>query len=131
MAGPAPPLDPRQKSSSFFGRLTEHLSEGVDHRLVVEKVREDAGWDPHFAFMTLMSAGIAVLGLLLSSPAVVIGAMLISPLMGPIIGLGFALATFDHAELRRTASALAVGAAMAVAFCVAVVLLSPLQTLTS
>lgn len=43
--------------------------------------------------MTLMSAGIAILGLLLSSPAVVIGAMLISPLMGPIIGLGFGLAT--------------------------------------
>jgi uncharacterized hydrophobic protein (TIGR00271 family) len=131
MAGPSPVPDPRPESSSFFGWLTEHLSEGVDHRLVVEKVREDAGWDPHFAFMTLMSAGIAVLGLLLSSPAVVIGAMLISPLMGPIIGLGFALATFDHAELRRTASALAVGAAMAVIFCVAVVLLSPLQTLTA
>jgi uncharacterized membrane protein len=38
--------------------------------------------------MVIMSA-IAELGLLQSSPAVVIGAMLISPLMGPIMGLGF------------------------------------------
>jgi uncharacterized membrane protein len=35
-----------------------------------------------------MSGGIAILGLLLSSPAVVIGAMLLSPLMGPIMGMG-------------------------------------------
>jgi len=46
-----------------------------------------------------MAAAIAILGLLLSSPAVVIGAMLLSPLMGPIIGLGFALAIGDWAWL--------------------------------
>ena len=73
----------------------EQVTASVNRRDVVARVREDGGWSSHFAFMTLMSAGIAVLGLLLSSPAVVIGAMLISPLMGPIIGLGFALATFD------------------------------------
>ncbi len=93
-------------------------------------MREDGGWSSHFAFMTLMSAGIAVLGLLLSSPAVVIGAMLISPLMGPIIGLGFALATFDFAEIRRTLRALAIGVLLAVAFCALIVLVSPLQTVT-
>ena len=41
------------------------------------------------------SAGIATLGLVLNSPAVVIGAMLISPLIGPIIGAGLALAAAD------------------------------------
>jgi uncharacterized hydrophobic protein (TIGR00271 family) len=81
--------------------------------------------------MTLMSAGIAVLGLLLSSPAVVIGAMLISPLMGPILGLGFALATFDSLEIRRSVRALAIGVLLAVGFCAIIVLLSPLQTVTS
>jgi uncharacterized hydrophobic protein (TIGR00271 family) len=116
---------------ALLHRLAEGLSEGVDHRAVVDRVCEEAGWSAHYAFMTLMSAGIAVLGLLLSSPAVVIGAMLISPLMGPIIGFGFALATFDSAELRRSAIALAAGVIMAVIFCTIVVSLSPLQTLTS
>src|SRR5918996_1781043 len=120
-----------RRTASLSSMLVEHLSEGVDHRAVVEKVCEEAEWSSHFAFMTLMSAGIAVLGLLLSSPAIVIGAMLISPLMGPIIGLGFALATFDYAELRRTASTLAVGILVAVAFCAVIVLLLPPQTLTS
>src|SRR6476646_8910490 len=74
---------------------------GVDHEAVIDRVYEDSGWSAHFVVMTLLSAGIAVLGLLLSSPAVVIGAMLISPLMGPILGLGFGLALFDFAEIKR------------------------------
>ena len=43
----------------------------------------------------LFAAGIAALGLILNSPAVVIGAMLISPLMGPILAGGLALAAAD------------------------------------
>ena len=43
----------------------------------------------------LFSAGIAAFGLVESSPAVIIGAMLISPLMGPIMATGLALAVGD------------------------------------
>lgn len=110
---------------------THEVTAGVDREAVVEKVYEDSGWSSHFAVMTLMSAAIAILGLLLSSPAVVIGAMLISPLMGPIIGLGFAIATFDWQEIRRTSIPIIVGVVLAVAFCALIVLLSPLQTATS
>ncbi|MAW99292.1 MAG: hypothetical protein CMN72_06490 [Sphingomonas sp.] len=108
----------------------EHVVAGVDHVRVLDKVRAESGWSGRYMFMTLMSAGIAVLGLLLSSPAVVIGAMLISPLMGPIIGLGFGLATFDTAEIRASAVALAIGIILAVVFTAAVVMLSPLQNVT-
>ncbi|MFT3750221.1 MAG: hypothetical protein QM768_18030 [Agriterribacter sp.] len=38
---------------------------------------------------------IASIGLNVNSTAVIIGAMLISPLMGPIVGAGFALGTYD------------------------------------
>lgn len=41
------------------------------------------------------SAGIATFGLVENSPAVIIGAMLISPLMGPIMATGLALAAGD------------------------------------
>lgn len=124
------PSPPHATATPFLDWWRDDVIARVDHRPVVEKVREDAGWSSHFAFMTLMSAGIAVLGLLLSSPAVVIGAMLISPLMGPILGLGFALATFDSVEIRRTVRALSVGVALAVGFCALIVLVSPLQTVT-
>ena len=43
----------------------------------------------------IFSIGIATLGLIINSPAVVIGAMLVSPLMGPIIGSGMAIELGD------------------------------------
>ncbi|WP_188053392.1 MULTISPECIES: DUF389 domain-containing protein [unclassified Sphingosinithalassobacter] len=108
----------------------EHVVQSVDHVRVIDKLRGESSWGGRYAFMTLMSAGIAVLGLLLSSPAVVIGAMLISPLMGPIIGLGFGLATFDGVEIRTSSIALALGVVLAVLFSALVVALSPLQNVT-
>ena len=104
---------------------------GIDHEEVVERIISDSGWSLRYAFMIMMSAGIAVLGLLLSSPAVVIGAMLISPLMSPIIGLGFSLALFDFAEMRRSLTALVIGAVLAVAFTALIVLASPLKAPTA
>lgn len=103
----------------------------IDHERVVARITEESGWSGRYAFMTVMSAGIAVLGLLLSSPAVVIGAMLISPLMNPILGLGFSLALFDFAEMRRSLTALAIGAVLAVAFTALIVLCSPLKAPTA
>ncbi len=109
----------------------DHIVVSVDHVEVNERVHEDAGFSARYLFMTTMSAGIAVIGLLLSSPAVVIGAMLISPLMGPIIGLGFALATVDARQIRRAAIALVAGTLVAILFCAALVAVSPLQNVTS
>lgn len=106
------------------------ILDSVDQPAVLQRVHGEAGWTSRYAFMATMSAGIAILGLLLSSPAVIIGAMLISPLMGPIIGLGFALATFDWPEVRKSLIALALGTLLAVAFTALVVKLSPLQDIT-
>lgn len=103
----------------------------VDREAVMARIAEDSGWTPRYAFMILMSAGIAVIGLLVSSPAVVIGAMLISPLMDPILGVGFSLATFDFSETRRSLGALAGGAVLAVAFTWLIVTLSPLKEATA
>jgi uncharacterized hydrophobic protein (TIGR00271 family) len=107
------------------------IVDSVDHEKVVTRIIEDSGWSPRYVFMTMMSAGIAVLGLLLSSPAVVIGAMLISPLMNPILGLGFSLALFDFAEMRRSLISLAIGSAAAVIFTVLIVMASPLKASTA
>lgn len=124
---PVPPIQAR----GLLAALRAPLVAGIDHAAVVKRIEGDSGWSARFIFMTLMSAGIAVLGLLLSSPAVVIGAMLISPLMSPILGLGFGLATFDFAEVRRSSVALAGGAAVAVLFAALIVLASPLKAPTA
>jgi uncharacterized hydrophobic protein (TIGR00271 family) len=62
---------------------------------------------------------------------VIIGAMLLSPLMNPILGLGFSLAVFQFSETRRSLSALVMGSICAVAFTALIVVASPLKDLTS
>ncbi len=79
----------------------------------------------------IFSAGIATLGLVLGSPAVVIGAMLISPLMGPILAAGLALASSDlylgmKSLLNQIASMVG-----AVALSAAIVWLLPFHSPTS
>ncbi len=129
--------DPIPSKSSFSRVLfswrrwwLEDVVGTVQQSSVIEKRREDCALSERYLFMTAMSGGIAILGLLLSSPAVVIGAMLLSPLMGPIMGLGFALAIGDYEWLKQSARSLAWGSVMAVALCALIVFFSPIQTIT-
>lgn len=79
----------------------------------------------------ILSAGIATLGLVLNSPAVVIGAMLISPLMGPIMAAGLALAAADLYLGIKSLVNLAASIAGAVLFSAGLVWLLPFQTPTA
>lgn len=103
----------------------------IEHQQVADRIAGEADWTGRFAFMTLMSAGIAVMGLLQSSAAVVIGAMLISPLMGPIIALGFGVAETDWKQVATALRTLALGSLLAIVFAASIVFLSPLQAPTA
>ena len=98
---------------------------GVDHNAILREIAEDSGWSGRYVFLILVSAAISLLGLLMPSVAVLIGAMLLSPLMMPIIGLGFGIATLDFREIRRAAIALTLGSALAIVLCVILVAISP------
>ena len=79
----------------------------------------------------LFSAGIATLGLTLGSPAVIIGAMLISPLMGPILSAGLALAAGDFVLALRSVSVVVMSSVAAIAFSTALVVLLPFREMTA
>lgn len=104
---------------------------GVDHDAILGEISAESGWTGRYVFLILISAAISMLGLLMPSVAVLIGAMLLSPLMTPIIGLGFGIATLDFQEIRRAATALVLGSAIAILLSVVMVALSPVQTITS
>lgn len=116
--------------ATFRGWWRDDVIGAVDHADVIAKRRDDCAMSEHYLFMTAMSAGIAVIGLLQSSTAVVIGAMLLSPLMGPIIGLGFAIAISDYQWLKQAGLSLLWGTLMAVALCALLVFFSPITTIT-
>lgn len=69
---------------------------------VVEEVRKGIEFRGTNLWVLMFAILIASLGLNINSTAVVIGAMLISPLMGPITGIGLALGTNDF-EMLKTA----------------------------
>lgn len=80
-----------------FARLPAVLKvERSDVLLMHEEIDEGARIQslPYWLFL-FASCGIATMGLITNSPAVIIGAMLISPLMAPIIGLGMGVALSD------------------------------------
>lgn len=79
----------------------------------------------------IFSAGIATLGLVLNSPAVIIGAMLISPLMGSILSLGLALAAGDFILLARGIANITLSCSVAIGFAVLLIFILPFKEATS
>lgn len=71
------------------------------------------------------------MGLTLGSPAVIIGAMLISPLMGPIMAAGLALAAGDFILTVRSVANIIVSSAIAIAFATVLVVLLPFREMTA
>lgn len=73
-----------------------------DRDATIEAVKKDIPFKGHTAWILIFSIFVASIGLNVSSTAVVIGAMLISPLMGPIVGIGLSVAINDVETLRRS-----------------------------
>ena len=84
-----------------------------------------------FFILIILSCIIAALGLLLNSPAVVIGAMLVAPLMSPIMALSLGLVLGDLRMIRFSVEAILKGIAVAMVIAAFIGLLSPLKTITS
>lgn len=91
---------------------------------IVENIRTAASPGFDYFFLVMLSSAIATLGLINNSAAVIIGAMLVAPLMSPILGLGLGSITADANLARSSAAALIRGAILSV-------ILSALLTLTN
>jgi uncharacterized hydrophobic protein (TIGR00271 family) len=78
------------------------------------QLREASHPDFDFFLLVFLSCTIATMGLLTDSAAIIIGAMLVAPLMSPIIGLGLASITGDSQLVRDATTALIRGLLLAV-----------------
>ena len=79
-----------------------------DRQKVFENVRSGISFRGSNLWILACAIVIASIGLNVNSTAVIIGAMLISPLMGPIVGAGFALGTYNFELLNKSMRNLAV-----------------------
>lgn len=93
-------------------------------------VRKEGQLSNGYILMCALAAGIATLGLLQSSTAVVIGAMLVSPLMSPIAALGFGFASLDGHRIRDAVKVVAIGALIGIVTGMLLTWLSPIRNAT-
>jgi len=80
-----------------------NLQKGEDDKgKTLESVKNNITFTGANLWILACAILVASIGLNVNSTAVIIGAMLISPLMGPIVGSGFALGIYDFALLRKS-----------------------------
>lgn len=105
----------------LFGQLKEHLDiapDKVDEATIIENTRRAVEFRGVNLWILIFAVIIASVGLNIDSTPIIIGAMLISPLMGPITGIGLAVGINDMELMKRSiinylvASLFAVFAAM-------------------
>ena len=84
-------------------------SKAAYRKQVRDAICEAAQYDLSYLFMNVLAATIASYGLLANSPAVVIGAMIVALLLGPIVGTALALVDGDGTLLRKSLFTLFMG----------------------
>ena len=85
-----------------FLYITLRINDGLDIPGAINSIKRDIVFQGHSIWILIASIFIASIGLNANSTAVVIGAMLISPLMGPILGVGLSVGTNDWKTLKKS-----------------------------
>ena len=104
-----------------------NLKEGAAVDETIEGIHRDIDFKGHKAWILACSILIASIGLNTNSAAAIIGAMLISPLMGPILGMGLAIGTHDFKNLTYSARNLGIAVAISIGVSAFYFLLSPID----
>lgn len=111
-------------------KLSEYLSlrEGqADHETIDQDIRGGIRLRGANLWVLMSAIFIASIGLDVDSTAVIIGAMLISPLMGPIMGIGYGIGIYDFILIRRSLKRLGIAMLISLATSTLYFSLSPLN----
>ena len=112
---------------SFFFRSLVHMKDHVDVQAAAERLRGGIAFRGPNVFILFCAIIIASVGLNLNSIPVIIGAMLISPVMGPILGFGLGVGTNDTALVSDSLKNFLVMVVISILASTLFYLLSPLQ----
>ncbi|MCB8948944.1 MAG: DUF389 domain-containing protein [Ardenticatenaceae bacterium] len=111
---------PRSRLGSWWDNAAWRLRQYMPRMDIKDRVdaytriRRSARPDLDFYMLISLSTIIAALGLIVSSPAVVIGAMLVAPLMSPMVGIGLAVVLGDVRFIRLSLGAVVRGAFLSI-----------------
>ena len=106
---------PKPLMTATAERIRQLFSRGIpqlareDRVSLVERVQSASQWNIDFIALICLSTAIATLGLMQNSTAVVIGAMLVAPLMTPLIGCGLAVVQGNGFLMRHASKSVLLG----------------------
>ncbi len=89
------------EARAYLRRLF-NIEAGTDEANTIEGIKNGVEFKGINLWILICSIFIASVGLNTNSTAVIIGAMLVSPLMGPILGIGLAIGIFDFVLLKKS-----------------------------
>ncbi|WP_299051178.1 DUF389 domain-containing protein [uncultured Polaribacter sp.] len=98
----------QKDAKGFFESIKQYLKElldfreDTDHEATLQAIKADIPFKGATAWVLIFAVFVASIGLNANSTAVVIGAMLISPLMGPILGIGMSFALNDIVTFKKS-----------------------------
>jgi uncharacterized hydrophobic protein (TIGR00341 family) len=110
------PSEEERKEEDAATAARESLYDGVE---------KNARLDRNFIVLVFLSTVVAAIGLIESNVAVVIGAMVIAPLLGPNLAFGLGTALGDVSLMRKSVLTNATGIALAVALSVGIAVIWP------
>lgn len=116
----------RRRLSRFNPTLTD-----AERQELVWHAQKNALLNVDYLMSIVFSAGLATLGLMLNSVAVIIGAMLVAPLMGPLASFSIGLTSGALPITQRSLMTLVQGVVLALLLAIAMGLLLPLDVPTS
>ncbi|MFK8038387.1 MAG: TIGR00341 family protein [Crocinitomicaceae bacterium] len=102
----------------------------VSYAEVVKETKEGVTMTGYNVWILMCSIAIASVGLNVNSTAVIVGAMLISPLMGPIRGIGLGIGINDFTLLIRSLKNLGITVGVSLTISFVYFLVSPIETMT-
>jgi uncharacterized hydrophobic protein (TIGR00271 family) len=118
----------KNRAVGFVEGSIERLVPQIDREnrvALVDRIQSSSRWDFDFFTLMALSTTIAAVGLIQNSAAVVIGAMLVAPLMTPLLGLGLSLVQGNPVLARISTRAILLGLFVALMVGVIVGLLTP------
>lgn len=119
IALPLPPESERKKEDEAVAA----------REALYEEVERSSRLDPNFIVLVILSTVVAAIGLIEDSVAVVIGAMVIAPLLGPNLAFGLGTALGDYGLMKSSLRTLAVGIGISLALSFLIGLFWPLDEL--
>lgn len=117
----------RKQLIDFFVRNFDVRQDKEDERETIESIKKGIEFTGTNLWVLIFATFIASLGLNTNSTAVIIGAMLISPLMGPIMGFGLGLGISDFGLIKRSARNFAMATVFSVITSTLYFLISPIS----